>query len=502
MNLRLGPPFFPRCCFAVALLTAVAATGTAQQPKKGTDKPITQVFPLKAANAKEVAVILNQVFREPRGDLIFAVDPSTNSVIVKGIPDHILEVAQLLRTLDAGAADRVGGGAAPRLSVFRLKYVDPELATGVLSLLFPSKGTDRFLVDRNQRLVILYCQPNMTDIASALLDRLDQTPALEPVLPFDYHLRIVWLRGTASDDKAAKPAPKEFEELQPDLAKLGIERPVVAGQMMTFIAKGLPFDIIGDSPLVGSRWMLSGQMSETGALDMIMTVEPSRDFKGKMAPLLNDAKAQALVFLRTHVKLQSPKWLLVGAAPTGTGMAAFAVQVSAKLTPGPAAKKVGALEGQSWTDVLAWLSAETGLPILGNVKPAGKANFLPPTKKLAAGEAIDLVNEALLTHKFLLIRGERGITLLAADEKVDPTLLRRVTLPELDKCFKTELVTLVLPVQFTTAEELAPVIRKMQGPFGAVVALPKANRLVLQDTAANLRTICQVVKDCEDKKSK
>src|SRR5262249_12429360 len=45
---------------------------------------------------------------------------------------------------------------------------------------------------------------------------------------------------------------------------------------------------------------------------------------------------------------------------------------------------------------------------------------------------------------------------------------------------------------------LAPEVKKMMGPFGEVVAMAKANQLVLQDTAGNIKRIIKTIRDIEE----
>ena len=68
--------------------------------------------------------------------------------------------------------------------------------------------------------------------------------------------------------------------------------------------------------------------------------------------------------------------------------------------------------------------------------------------------------------------------MLPAGEKIDPTLLPRVGIDDLEKRGRTELVTVVLPLTNLTAKDLAPDVKKMLGPFGEIVMLEKANQFI------------------------
>jgi RNA polymerase sigma factor (sigma-70 family) len=157
------------------------------------------------------------------------------------------------------------------------------------------------------------------------------------------------------------------------------------------------------------------------------------------------------------------------------------------------------MRAMPWASVLEWYSDLSGLAYVGNVKPTGTFTFLPtPGKRqFTLEELTDFLNEALLAQRYLLIRLEGSFTVLPAGEKIDPILLPRVGLDDLEKRGKTELVTVVVPLTNLTAKDLAPEVKKMLGPFGEVVTLEKANQFLLQDTAGNLRRVHQTIKDIE-----
>jgi RNA polymerase sigma factor (sigma-70 family) len=154
---------------------------------------------------------------------------------------------------------------------------------------------------------------------------------------------------------------------------------------------------------------------------------------------------------------------------------------------------------QPWAKVFKWYADNTGLAHAGNVRLAGSFTFIPPgdKRKYTLEEITDILNEALLAQQYLLVRRTATFTLLPADEKVDPTLVPRVSLGDLEKRGRTALVSVELPLTSVSAKDLGADVKKMLGPFGDVVVLEKGNRLILQDTAGNLRRIAGTIKDIE-----
>jgi type II secretory pathway component GspD/PulD (secretin) len=174
----------------------------------------------------------------------------------------------------------------------------------------------------------------------------------------------------------------------------------------------------------------------------------------------------------------------------------------AKQAAGFKEKKVAfEMRDKPWAAVLEWLSDQTGLPINTIEHPTGTLTFIAPKngpKEYTIPQIIDILNENLIQQKYILIRRDASFTIVTADKDIDPALLPRITLDELDQRGKTEMVSLVLQLTRLPADEVRPEVEKMMGPFGKVVALTRANQLVLQDTVGSLRRIVQMIRNIED----
>jgi type II secretory pathway component GspD/PulD (secretin) len=154
--------------------------------------------------------------------------------------------------------------------------------------------------------------------------------------------------------------------------------------------------------------------------------------------------------------------------------------------------------------VLEWLSDQTGLPVsTSSAKPTGTLTFISPTmdgapKKYTLPEVIDILNGELFKLKLILVRRAKTFSVEPADETIDPAILPRVLPNELNHYGDTELVSVVFPLTALVAEDFANELKGMLGPFGKVQALAHANKVVVQDTVANLKRINAIVKDSED----
>jgi len=179
---------------------------------------------------------------------------------------------------------------------------------------------------------------------------------------------------------------------------------------------------------------------------------------------------------------------------------------AAPATPGTAApqeKKVRfEFRDKRWAEVLEWLTEQTGLNVISNNKPAGTFTFIAPKvngqpREYTIPEVIDIINEALVQQKFMLIRREASFTIVLADEVINDWILPRIRTEDLPTRGKSEMVSIILQLNVLVAEDMVPEVRKMMGPFGDVVALTKSNQLMLKDTAGNLSRIVKTIDDIE-----
>ena len=174
----------------------------------------------------------------------------------------------------------------------------------------------------------------------------------------------------------------------------------------------------------------------------------------------------------------------------------------AKDTPAQEPEKLFAMEFRQkpWNQVLEWLADQTGMPITpAEIKLSGTFTFISPKGKLyTLPEVIDILNEALIQQKHILIRRERLFTLLPADQ-IDPSLVPQIEPEELTKRGKSELVKVLVTLKSQNADELGPEIKKgpLMSTFGDVSILTRTNQLLLMDTCANLKNIYKLIQDSE-----
>jgi Bacterial type II and III secretion system protein len=192
-------------------------------------------------------------------------------------------------------------------------------------------------------------------------------------------------------------------------------------------------------------------------------------------------------------------WGAAGADDAARTLPPKAGQEGAAAIP---ARKVFSFEmrNKPWMTVLEWLADQTQMPVMAAHAPPGTFTFVPPRagNQYTLPQIIDILNDSLNPQKELLIRRrDNSFTLVAADEKLDPALVRQVRLQELDQYGKSEPVAVVLTLTSLSAPDAAAEIRKLTGPFGQVVALKQSNQLLVQDTAGNVKRIGQTLADMD-----
>src|SRR5262249_255947 len=112
-------------------------------------------------------------------------------------------------------------------------------------------------------------------------------------------------------------------------------------------------------------------------------------------------------------------------------------------------------------------------------------------------EVLDILNEALLLQKFLIIRREASLTVLPADERIDPSLLPRIRPDELKSRGKTEIVSTVYQLNTLLVDDIVSEVNRMKSPFGEISGVRKANQLLMQDTVGSLQRIIKTLEDME-----
>jgi type II secretory pathway component GspD/PulD (secretin) len=162
-------------------------------------------------------------------------------------------------------------------------------------------------------------------------------------------------------------------------------------------------------------------------------------------------------------------------------------------------------ENATWREVFRWLTEVTGKPVIFVAEPTGRFSFHgPKDKEYTIDEVVDIINCRLEDCQrrekyYYLISRERSFTLVPANELVDPVKVPRIRPEDLAKRPKKEFVQLNLPLTHVKADDIAPQVKKMMGPFGEAVPLTYTgvNQLILIDTVENLRAVRKMIEEVD-----
>ena len=177
-----------------------------------------------------------------------------------------------------------------------------------------------------------------------------------------------------------------------------------------------------------------------------------------------------------------------------TGKAARAQPVGEKQADKKAAAEektyVFEMRAKPWSSVFEWLAEKAGRPFIAASTPSGTITFINQKgTKYTIPQIIDIINDGLIKQKWILLNRDSSFTVVPTDERIDPALVPRVKLADLDRHGLTEIVSTLYPCKSLVAENMGHEVKKEMGPFGEVVILHQANLLLLQDTVVNFSSV-------------
>jgi type II secretory pathway component GspD/PulD (secretin) len=458
-----------------------------------------RVYRLQQVRAAEAARVLDEAFngrgaRVPR--LRAIADERTNSVIVSGTAPDLQTLEALLKQIDVPVPD--SATAAPVLRVFRLQHVAADARLeAALQMVLDRRRPARFVVDRERRLVIAYADPVTLVGMENLLRELESEAGPGPVAAADLHLSVFWVvAGTGK--KEGEPLPDNLQGAAAELGQLGIDRPRLEAQVSVTTTPDSRFEMTGlagaDTPY---RLSVTGTIAlRNGMPGLEVTVTAQR--------VTTSRDPVSVCRLSTRVTLpREDRPIVLGAAPADALRSAFVVQVQ-RPRPVPPGKKKTAFEFRKapWRQVFEWLADRTGVPWVASTFPTGTFTFIPPRpdKKYSDAEVIDILSEALLAQKYLLLRRPGAFILAPISEFLDESEHTRgpVRPEDLGQYSRLEMVTIMVTLKSALAREAEPELKKMIGPYGNVAVLEKTNQVILQDLAGNLRRVYAALKKIDE----
>jgi hypothetical protein len=367
-----------------------------------------------------------------------------------------------LVTSTVKAASLFAAGQAAATGIISLKVA--ALTEGVLKMMFLSKLKMAAALALTVALV--------AGGAGGLLYR---TQAGEDRASTGQNRSAVQTQGQPADDK---PGPSEAD----------------LNQLRAFEAKNADLEQLKKIENEARRLIAKLEAVTTAMREIDKALKKLRDREGKQTEIeaLEEIK-KAVDELYKKAKGQDTE--------PGSAQSGGATTAGDKGAPG---KKSFRFESDKpWSAVFEWLTEKTGQPLVSALPvPTGTFNVVVPQhKKVTIPEIIDIINNGLISHKRLLLNRGTSFALVPTDERIDPDMVPRILIKDLQDHGKTEIVSIAYQCVALVAEDIAPEVRKQMGPFGEVVALHKANKLLLQDTVGNLLRIKKDLDDLEGKQA-
>ncbi|HKI30692.1 MAG TPA: sigma-70 family RNA polymerase sigma factor [Gemmataceae bacterium] len=171
-----------------------------------------------------------------------------------------------------------------------------------------------------------------------------------------------------------------------------------------------------------------------------------------------------------------------------------------KEQPKPAEKRYSfSINNRPWKEVFEWFGEQTGLVYNGPLVPTGTFTFVSPRgKQYTIPEIVDIINEALMAQKYILIVHTNTFTVVPVDEPISGGK-RTLSVEDLPSMDKNETGRLFVKLKEGRAAEVARTLRKQMSPLGEAIPIEEINGLVLIDTVGTLREVLKTLKIDETK---
>ncbi|WP_083434686.1 secretin N-terminal domain-containing protein [Rhodopirellula islandica] len=155
---------------------------------------------------------------------------------------------------------------------------------------------------------------------------------------------------------------------------------------------------------------------------------------------------------------------------------------------------------QGWVDLVRWLSDISEQPIDWQELPGDTVNLISPDR-LTVAETADLINRHLLARGYTMLDLEGGIAIVKTDA-VNPGMVRRVEVSELDQLEDHRYVRTMLDAGWLSAEKLSEELKAMLSSAGKIIPLATTNRIEVMDVAVNLRQVAHLLAEERDAASR
>jgi general secretion pathway protein D len=160
-------------------------------------------------------------------------------------------------------------------------------------------------------------------------------------------------------------------------------------------------------------------------------------------------------------------------------------------TVGEAKIRLNVREG-SLDSVLEYLSEAAGLAVIREVELEGRVTVLS-RRPLSVGEAVALLNSVLKEKGYAAVRTGRTLKIVDLERAKQMNIPVRAGSDPQQIEPTDQVITQVIPIRYADATKLREDLGPLIPDYAELAANASSNSLILTDTAANIRRICEIV---------
>ncbi len=145
-----------------------------------------------------------------------------------------------------------------------------------------------------------------------------------------------------------------------------------------------------------------------------------------------------------------------------------------------------------WSVVIRNFARQNGLALQMLSEPTGTFTFVDE-RPYPASEALDLLNDYLLSEGFLLVRNGNKLTTVAAGGPIQEGIVPFVPMRQIEILGRNELASVAIPIKSSDAAVVMNEVQSLLSRVGRAQIVSNSSRLVITDTGAYLRRARDII---------
>lgn len=145
-----------------------------------------------------------------------------------------------------------------------------------------------------------------------------------------------------------------------------------------------------------------------------------------------------------------------------------------------------------WPIVIRNFAKQNGMALQMLSEPTGTFTFVDQ-RPYPASEALDLLNDYLISEGFLLIRNGNKLTSITAGGPIQEGIVPFVPMRQIEILGRNELASVAIPIRATDAAMVMNEVQSLLSRVGRAQVVSNSSRLVITDTGAYLRRARDII---------